>query len=432
MKNLKIVFLIYSFILSTSMHIFADDSGITLQAPIKSLKKNLAKGSIISLPEEFAVYVNGQLNLELTIYNWLRSDVPVNTELSPIKHPEESFYLFPVKVVKAARGSSAQNGSVEYIDLTQLKKGALPADQWEIVEDNHFSRTNIKPLQKIENPSQAEGHVPTCTNCNNPAFVDFQEQIQTALKAAQKALSKKQQRVQKDRDLLPETLQKSCGLRLSDIESQMNQLFGNDAILVDIFIKKMVTESSGYCRGRINTTREPNGTVSSGLFQINARSKSIRNCSSQESQILSSMFNKGTSMIELKAAPKCLQNPYYNLIEAHRVYQEKERSIFGTINIEKNISPIERRDRERMIVAGYNAGEAYTIKAREDLLNFNKTNKTNLDPNNWEQLKPFYFRQVLNSSEDQKLFKGQSGKALRRRYKLLLSNLAHAETIVNF
>lgn len=120
-----------------------------------------------------------------------------------------------------------------------------------------------------------------------------------------------------------------------------------------------------------------------------------------------------------------LTNPVTNVRASLDVLESKHQALAKDFNFSK----MSEDDRLRLLISAYNGGERWVRQAKSDLLQFNRKQGTDLDYNNWDDLRVFYFRRHLNAGQEREAFGNSRGRE-QRAVKNTLLNLAYTENLI--
>lgn len=520
----------------------------------------LKRGSIIEIPDEFAVYNrNKKLNFELTLNNWLRTQSSFtkvqrkDNGVGLYKFDGESYdYFFPIKIKKIADGSTyVGNGEKEiYMGLKYLSRRGrklivnsdapvIPAEklreefdkiagknneqsrktdtkiaegkptsrvqevkrhgvqvQAPVVSNRTYStlptrsrknkvseaNTNTYTPKKQDSASGitysvsyigAGGKAPEgmdpgtwermkkwraaqikksaepvknkapeiksyhqteavdvsyCESCRKSGPIErLLANLPASLKRVDRAVKKNLERDDMLEEEVADRFKSSCGISWYDFKKEIYRETGNDREMVVLMRRLMMQESSARCQ-IVNS--EADRTSSKGLFQINSETGRYGRCSQSDKNAL-----KKASIETMKTKYQCIENPIVNLREAVWVLKGKERYLKSA---GFDLDQMTKKDRQRLIFSAYNGGEHWVETAKKDLETFNSKQGTNLNYNNWEDLRLFYLRRALNYKEQKQHFgsyiswvKGKRNRKLQRRGLVpAISNLAYVEAVI--
>lgn len=399
----------------------------------------LKRGTIVEIPDHYAVSKNGKKDLELTLNNWLRQaghKLP-QTEDGPglFKFDgEKQDYFFPVTIAEKglAPGSTLPKelrGTPLYIALGHIaRKGNA------LVLTDDAAIEPLTPRQRQEQSPQAladrererqemEASSPCAQGlCSRPS--DTSDGVKNLIRAISPALAASEQRrdqvfrrTNHDLKRINQNFQSSCGFPITDFTNLVRKRAEQVGVPSDILLSLMTQESSGRC---FVLNSEADRTQSVGLFQIKSTNASYPRCTSEQRETLKSL---GSSS-RLASGPRCLENPLFNLEEAIRILKEKRNSI-----LRGGFDPQKMQDRDiwRLAVSSYNGGQKWVLEARDDLMRFNRIHGTQLDPHNWEDLRLFFFRSWLDPKRRESMIgKSNSGRSQTNS----VANLSYTENVV--
>lgn len=383
------------------------------------LKKvgRLASGSIVSIPDEYAVKKDGRVDFELTLNNWLSKSSNLSDEAGMKSFSEtKKDFFFPIKIVKAAPGSELGDKDSYMVALRFLqRKGALletteTTDLHEVVaSETDEAETAVAAIPSLTASTQSirdfeASAVSVCNECQsqNQYLHPLAERLQLALDSnLRSSLNKMANRTVGHTDTAKRRFEQTCGMRMGDFVSQLQNEISRSslrstvptALSSTMMLSLMTQETTGDCRASGD-----NGT-SSGLFQVNTRS---------------SGFTRDQ-----------LRHPVTNARAAIDNLESKQRALSKDFDFSK----MSEDDRLRLLVSAYNGGEKWVKRAKDDLLQFNRQQGATLNPHNWEHLRIFYFRRHLNAENERHAFGSVRGRE-QRSVKNALSNLAYTENLI--
>ena len=390
----------------------------------------LAAGSIVSIPDQYAVRKNGAVDFESTLNNWLSkaSTLANDAGMKNFSDTKKDFF-FPIKVVKAAPGSEVGNQDSYMVALHYLqRKGALletteSTDLMDVIAmeqapaevassevagetDGAASAAPIAsaPVAASSINSFQASAVSVCTECRsqNQSLHPLAGRLQAALDSNLRSpLTKMANRTVGHAETAASRFERSCGMRIEDFVSSLRNEISRStlrstvptALTSTMMLGLMTQETTGNC----NASGD-HGT-SSGLFQVNTRSS-------------------GYSRDQLR-------NPVTNARAALNNLEAKHQAL----SREFDFSKMTEDDRLRLLVSAYNGGERWVTRAKDDLLQFNRQQGASLNPNSWEHLRIFYFRRHLNAGNERQAF-GTVRGGDQRSTKNALSNLAYTENLI--
>lgn len=381
----------------------------------------LRKGTIVEIPDEYTVAKDGAPDLELTLNNWLRSGGLAENE----------DYYFPIRLNQAAEGSTVEQGrenSQYYIALKHLvREGAA----FTVTDDaplmTRRSLSSARPPGDSD-PSEATTSLHAKSSCadgrcrvSEPSYKvrGLLAALAPALSQANRGANKIFNRTNQDLRHVYSKFQNTCGFSLGEFIPIVKSRAAQAGIPAEILLALMTQESSGRC---YEPGREPNGTHSVGLFQINSVGKSYPMCTAAQIKTLRGIVRAS----RLASGPRCLDNPLINLDEAIRNLKESKR-LLTTARGAFDSEEMQGDDLWRAVVASYNGGVKWVLKAKQDLEAFNARNGTNLSASHWEDLRIFFMRSWLDRGTRASLI---GGTHEGRRKEFAISNLAYAENII--
>ena len=214
-----------------------------------------------------------------------------------------------------------------------------------------------------------------------------------------------------------DNVEKSCGMKFSDLLPKIYCDSCNKGILPDVTLAMMTAESLGNCKAlnKGKGTKE----ASVGLLQVDATQHQCRGNA------------KGSAANE-----QCLYNPINNLFYGQSILSDFYNRVNPAIGENmcfkswKDI-PVEKRDAWRRAVSAYNGGPNWVNRAVESVENVKFSQGTNLRGTHegntlagvakqskvdWETLRMYYFKEKLH---------GKNGRDIQ----FTISNVAHVEAI---
>lgn len=383
----------------------------------------LRAGSVVSIPDEYAVRTNGSVNFELTLNNWLSkaSQLAEDPGLKNFTATKRDFF-FPIKVVKAAPGSQLGNQDSYMIALKYLqRKGSLlettedaPVLTSETggqtdgaVSPNELTGGETSIASQLEQTTslEAAAPAPVCLECQrqtslNDTLPTLADRLRVALDSnLAKPLSKMTNRTVGHVNTTIARFEKTCYMKFSDFLGSLRQEITNSTLRTTVpnslssplMLGLMTQETTGDCNAKGDHGR------SRGAFQA----QTTRYTANQ------------------------LRNPITSARAAIDNLETQHQALAG----EFDFSRMSETDRMRVLVSAYNGGPRWVIRAKDDLLQFNRQQGTNLDYNNWEHLRIFYFRRHLNPQNEYQMFGTVRGKE-QRSTKNALNNLAYTENLL--
>lgn len=402
------------------------------------LKKvgKLAAGSIVSIPDEFAVRKNGAVDFESTLNNWLTkgSNLANEAGMKNFTDTKKDFY-FPIKIVQAAPGSELGNQDSYMVALHYLqRKGALlettqttdlmdralleqaPAAEVSAPETVAAERADAASASSVVAPAPVAAApapvttfeasaVAVCNECQssqNQYLHPLATRLQLALDSRlRNPLNKMTNRTAPHTATAESRFERSCGMRIEDFVSSLRNEIARSTLRTTVptalnstmMLSLMTQETTGNC----NSVGDHGTSV--GLFQVNAASSGYTRAQ--------------------------LRNPITNARAALANLESKHQALARDFDF----SRMTEEDRLRLLVSAYNGGERWVRRAKDDLLQFNRQQGANLNHNNWEHLRIFYFRRHLNSGSEYQTF-GTVRGGDQRSTKNALSNLAYTENLI--
>lgn len=381
----------------------------------------LAAGSIVSIPDDYAVRTNGVVDFEQTLNNWLAKASTLGTNEAPgLKRfsGEKKDFYFPIKVVKEAPGSTLAGKETYMVALRYLqRKGALlettqdtdlntfvnaenapNAEEMVVAASGREAVTQSAPQQGFE----ASG-ISVCSECEStqslhPLAAGLQLALDSNLR---RPLDKMVNRTANHTDDAAERFEKTCGMRIDHFVSALQREIAASPLRTVVptslnstmMLGLMTQETTGNCK-----SKGDHGT-SIGLFQVNQRSSGL-----SQDQLHHPITNARAALDNLEAKQAALSKDF-------------------------DFSKMTETDRLRVLVSSYNGGEKWVRRAKDDLEQFNRRQGANLNAHNWEHLRIFYFRRHLNSANESQTFGSVRGKE-QRSVKNALSNLAYTENLL--
>lgn len=392
---------------------------------------SLAAGSIVSIPDEYAVKTNGSVDFERTLNNWLSKASKLAEGPGMMNFTEsKKDYFFPIKVVKAAPGSQVGNQESYMIALHYLqRKGSLletteeapiaanddkaqdanatPTSSGDAVAANEFTSNDATAASSITTASNMEASAPapvcleclraTNTNSNLPLLAT---QLQASLdNHLAKVLRKMGDRTIGHVDTTIRNFEKKCYMRFNDFLPSLRTEIANstlkstvpNALSSPMLLGLMTQETTGDCNARGDHGR------SVGAFQAQ-----------------SNRYTKDQ-----------LRNPVTSVRAAIDNLETQKEALDGDFDF----SRMTETDRMRIMVSAYNGGPKWVIRAKQDLLQFNRQQGASLDYNKWEDLRIFYFRRALDSNSEYHVFGTVRGGDQRSKSNAL-KNLAYTENLL--
>lgn len=397
----------------------------------------LKRGSIVEIPDQFVVVINGKPDLELTLNNWLKTAGEHRaagfSDDGAGRYSydgEKAEYFFPIRVTSPAKGSTIRDGHQDNQHFIALKFLARQGAAL-IVSDDAVVESRPSPAQRssvapqIQQNSSLEATNPCASGvCSQPSDVSEPvKKLITALSPALVAAEKRSrqifQRTTGDLDHVNRNFRESCGFSLSEFAPIIKEQARSRGVPAEVLMGILTQESSGRC---YVLNSETDKTQSVGLFQINSLSTKFPRCTTAEKSILKRLG----SAARLATGPRCLENPIVNLQESIRLLTSmKSTLVSGRNGFDE--SKLDHTDLWRLVASSYNGGARWALQAKKDLEEFNRTNRTALDSHNWEDLRLFYLRRWLGRDSQQNLFgRNSSGRSKENS----IANLSYTENIV--
>lgn len=391
----------------------------------------LEAGSIIRIPDEYAIRTNGNVDFERTLNNWLSRASQLNdgTGLRSFNGTKRD-YFFPVQIVQAAPGSQVGSEGTFMIALRYLQRnGSLlvtseaapvfaetPATAAPTPQAVAEAQAAAQAAQAAADAARAAAQQPPapvqtnleaaapCTNCDAPqaplAIPQSADRLRVALDShLNRPLNRMSTRTTPHVDTAISRFERTCGMRFTDFLSSLRQEIASSSLRTTVpnaltsttMLGLMTQETTGDCRAR------GDGGRSVGLFQVQST----------------------------RYSRDALRNPVTNARAALDNLESKRQALASDFDF----SRMTENDRLRILVSAYNGGERWVRRAKEDLQQFNRQQGASLDHNNWEHLRIFYFRRHLNSQNERELFGNVRGRE-QRSTKNALSNLAYTENLI--
>lgn len=368
----------------------------------------LKKGSVVEVPDAYVVKdKSGKMDFDKTLLNWLKK----SEEAGPNQEDQskqfllsetssEKHHFFPVKVVRAAKGSSVAEGDLQsrsstfYMALEHMRVSARKIETTKDLVANLTPEQDGKPVAKIDKegatPAEARLEAVTdykpCTSCKTQEPQGILGTLNKALIGRANAADRKGYQRQlrartSDFSHVEENMKRTCGFSVKDFSKKISQMRGDSILQTEDFLAILTQESDGICY--------PSGTIggrssNSGLFQINRRyAKKYRACNGNQIAALKKM-----SFDEMEKSPavQCLENPMVNLKEAIRTVKEKRDALLAD-DRGFDFTQAPKEDQKRFVLAAYNGGERWILKAKEELEAFNKAHGTSYDTHRWENIR---------------------------------------------
>jgi hypothetical protein len=406
----------------------------TSDSPVLQKVGRLAAGSIVSIPDQFAVKKDGKVDFESTLNNWLSKSSTLANEagLKNFSDTKKDFY-FPIKIVKAAPGSQLGNQDSYMVALHYLhRKGALlettaDTDLNSLVAVPAISATEAVEAPVIESAGVADtvsiaplttvalnntsiddfeaSAVSVCTECQasqTQSLHPLAGRLQAALDShLRKPLEKMTDRTVNHTQAAASKFEKTCHMRIEDFVSSLRNEISNStlrttvptALTSTMMLGLMTQETTGNCK-----STGDHGT-SVGLFQVNANSS--------------------------RYTHDQLRNPVTNARAALDNLESKHQALSRDFDFSK----MSEDDRLRLLVSAYNGGERWVRRAKDDLLQFNRQQGASMNPNSWEDLRIFYFRRHMGAGNEYQAF-GTVRGGDQRSTKNALNNLAYTENLI--
>lgn len=402
---------------------------------------NLKAGSIIEIPDEYAVGTNG--NPELALNNWLRaaqseSANPLERSAGYFRFNQslrDRFYKVKVKVAKAALDSTVPADGEYYIALNNVVRTSESSNQMVVVSDGGKQVTvSAAPKPAVTPKSKTEAVALTCFDCKSTGleiFDKMRSDLSSALTQAQVQTQRNANRTHLAYEQIKNNFRNNCGFALDEFLPTLKREAELSGVPYEILMSIMMTESSGNCYIKAH---ESDTTSSNGLFGINTQSSQYRSCSSAERNSMKAM-----KPVQLASGPQCVENPLINLRESIRILQAKMQIIKNGLSVPDrtkgqrsnvkvsgfDMNQLKGNDLWRLALSAYNGGERYVFDAKRDLELFNQKHGTNLNPNNWEDLRVFYLRNSLNANKQQQYLGYYDSQGRRDLFTSI--NLAYVE-----
>lgn len=364
----------------------------------------LKKGSVVEIPDAYVVRdQSGKMDFDKTLVNWLQKSEdagPAQEDLSKqfllSEKSSEKHHFFPIKVVKAAKGSSVASSSLKnnsatfYMALEHMKVAGSkietkqdlqiqgpPASQGELV-----AKMAPAPEARLEANTD---HKP-CTTCKAQAPEGVLAKLSKLAFARADAADRNGYRRNlrartSDFSHVEENMKRTCGFSVKDFAKKIEQMRGDSVLQTEDFLAILTQESDGICY--------PAGTIggrsiNSGLFQINRRYvKKYRACTSHQIATLKTMT---FDAMETSPAVQCLENPIVNLKEAIRTAKEKRDALLAD-GRGFDGDQISKEDVKRLTLAAYNGGQRWILQAKAELEAFNKAHGTSYDSHDWQNIR---------------------------------------------
>lgn len=399
----------------------------TSSADSSVLKKvgRLAAGSIVSIPDQYAVRKNGTVDFELTLNNWLSnaSTLANDAGMKNFTDSKRDFY-FPIKVVKAAPGSQLGDLDSYTVALHYLhRKGALleTTQDTDLLEQTPEAKAAVSDVAAAQSAVSSKSSLATprathslsefeasavsvCNDCStqNQSLHPLAGRLQTSLDShLRKPLQKMSDRTVGHIQTAASRFEKTCGMKIEDFVSSLRNEISRSTLRSTVptsltstmMLSLMTQETTGDC-GALG-----DGRTSAGLFQVNTKSSGFT-----RDQLRNPVTNARAALDNLESKHKALAKDF-------------------------DFSQMSEDDRLRLLVSAYNGGERWVRRAKDDLLQFNRQQGASLNPNSWEHLRIFYFRRHLNSGSEREAFGSVRGSE-QRSTKNALNNLAYTENLV--
>ncbi len=402
-----------------SVNLRTDDS------PVLKKVGKLAAGSIVSIPDQYAVKREGKVDFELTLNNWLSkgSNLVGEAGLKNFSETKKDFY-FPIKVVNAAPGSDLGGKDSFMVALSYLqRKGALiettadadlnnlatsggsPSAETPVAEAEAPAPISTIALTNTSIDDFQASAVSVCTECqssSNRSSHPLAGRLQAALDSnLRNPLEKMTNRTVNHTETAASRFEKTCHMRIEDFVSSLRNEISNStlrtslptALTSTMMLGLMTQETTGNC-----SSSGDHGT-SVGLFQVNARSSRYT-----RDQLRNPITNARAAIDNLEAKHIALSKDF-------------------------DFSKMSEDDRLRLLISAYNGGEKWVRRAKDDLLQFNRQQGASMNPNSWEDLRIFYFRRHMNSANEYQAFGTVRGRD-QRSTKNALSNLSYTENLI--
>lgn len=406
----------------------------------------LKRGTVIEIPDDFAVDSKGQLvsvshekpNLELTLNNWLRTGGnkgPAGFDGAgrySYDGENQDFY-FPIRVTQPAKGSTVAPGhqnTKHYIALKYLVRTGQAMivsndAPIELPAASTSSANSVATSAEDKAARQLEATTPCALGlCATPSEVSAPVKrlmlaLGPALKAAEKRNGQDYARTDHDLAKMYSNFKTSCGFPLLEFTKVVKERATDAGVPPEILLSLMTQESSGKCYA-LNS--EQDTTQSVGLFQINSASSRYPRCTSSQKNILKNLGHASS----LSQGPRCLENPLVNLEESIRILKDKRHTL-TSVSGGFDESKLSETDAWRLAVSAYNGGPRWLLEAKKDLEKFNSKNGTRLSPYNWEDLRIFYLRMWLDRNQQNSNF-GTMANGRTKDNSII--NLAYAENVM--
>ncbi len=222
-------------------------------------------------------------------------------------------------------------------------------------------------------------------------------------------------------DKMSKNFKRSCGPSFEDFIKTVESEATKYGIPKSMLTGVMIRESMGSC----NST---DGLGSIGIFQINTNSTSVRFCTKEEQREL---VNGPTEELK-KGKPPCLSNPYVNLSEALSIMAQKFKRVNGKLPTNGGVrwDSIDKggQDLWRKALSAYNGGEGHVYQAYYNMNDFSSKFDAQLNLDDWDQRRLFFFRNVLEANGNNNYF--NDNQRYRRGINNSIDNIAYVESIV--
>lgn len=366
----------------------------------------LPKGSVLEIPDEYVIKINGKLNANATINNWINQNKMHMTKYDSNGRPQYD-YFFRVKVVETPDKNF--NGQYGFVALkTIAEKNGLqmvttrPAP---VYSNTSFSQSNSKASTAKNTPSRYSGQYSSteatvclgnCNDANSPLIQRVKSELGSMLNQTKDNTNRfmSGKRPSQNFNAIAKNFEKSCfGVKFDDFANFVKSKAPTENIPPETMLSIMTQESAGSCQAIGDMT---SSSKSVGLFQVSTTTiRDIDPCTTRQMQAL-----KGKSIEQMATLPslRCLQNPAVNFEAGMKVLKNKYKLVNNgaqpTSNAPWKQLSDKERDSFRKALSAYNGGEKWVWQSQKDIEYASKKFGIKLD-DSWETIRLFFFRHQL-------------------------------------
>ncbi len=303
----------------------------------------LTAGSVIDIPDKYAVLKNGKLNFDKSVQKWTLAlkDKDAKTPVFAKFDGKKQDYFIPVKIVQAADGSRVGENKDVFIsirDVGVVKDAATKTVAMQTTRDTNLVAK--KPAKNTAMEVTCNGYCDQIVSPMNQlsdsakqmkAFAALATAPRSQVREAKVAVTKSSDTATQRYLQISDKFRATCHMELSDFTKVIDQKVKGTPFKTEEILAIMGQESKGECFP-ISKTGTP---MKHGLFGIQDKNSTISEnvCSPAQGTAIRSIVKSNDHVFERLNAFKtdgkinCVGNPFLNLDASLRILTGKETYI---------------------------------------------------------------------------------------------------------